>query len=92
MGGILKSFEHYLNARKKQVAKMCLGFDRITDYRIEYDDLFQEASLKLFEIYKNNRPLDINFSLKIIRDHLIDYIRKNNRDRAISKGLLRQYL
>ena len=56
---------------------MCLEFDKITDYRIEYEDLFQEASLKLFEIYKNNKPLDINFSLKIVRDNLINYIKKN---------------
>lgn len=56
---------------------MCLDYDKTTDYRIEYEDLFQEASLKLFEIYKNNRPLDINFSLKIVRDHLINYIKKN---------------
>ena len=76
-GEILISFDDFFNMRKKQISKMCLEFDKITDYRIEYEDLFQEASLKLFEIYKNNKPLDINFSLKIVRDNLINYIKKN---------------
>jgi len=77
MEKVFLNFNDYFNTLKKQMAKICLGFNRITNYRIEYEDLFQEASLKLFEIYKDKKPLDINFSLKIVRDHLINYIKKN---------------
>ena len=69
------SFNDYFNTLKKQISKICLEFDISTNYRVEYDDLFQEASLKLFQIYKNKKPLDINYSLKAIKNHLLDYIK-----------------
>ncbi len=87
----MQSFNDFFNARKKQIAKICLEFDKITNHRIEYDDLFQEASLKLFEIYKDKKSLDINYSLRTVKNHLINYIKKNSKEEEIPKGLLRQY-
>jgi len=76
----LQSFDDLFNARKKQITKICLELDKKTNYRIEYDDLFQEASLKLFQMYKNKKPLDVNYSLRAIRNHLLDYIKLCQRD------------
>ena len=91
-GELLLSFNDYFNTLKKQIVKICLEFNKSTDYRIEYDDLFQEASLKLFEIYKERKPLDVNYSLKAVKNHLINYIKKNSKDKEIPKGLLRHFL
>ena len=76
----MQSFDDLFNARKKQITKICLELDKKTNYRIEHDDLFQEASLKLFQIYKNKKPLDINYSLRAIRNHLLNYIKLCQRD------------
>ena len=76
----MQSFNDFFNARKKQISEICLELDKKTNYRIEYEDLFQEASLKLFQIYKNKRPLDINYSLRAIRNHLLDYIKLCKKD------------
>ena len=76
----MQSFDDLFNARKKQITKICLELDKKTNYRIEYDDLFQEASLKLFQMYKNKKPLDVNYSLRAIRNHLLDYIKLCQRD------------
>jgi DNA-directed RNA polymerase specialized sigma24 family protein len=77
---IFKDFNDYFNTLKVKVAEICRDLDKKTDYNIEYDDLFQEASLKLFKIYTENRPLNINYSLKAVRNSLIDYIRLINRN------------
>jgi len=79
-GKILLSFNDYFNTLKKQIAKICQGLDKTTNFRIEYDDLFQEASLKLFQIYKDKRPLDINYSLRAVRNHLLNYIKLCQKD------------
>jgi len=76
----LQSFNDFFNARKKQISEICQQLDKTTNYRIEYDDLFQEASLKLFHIYKNNKPLDINYSLRAVRNHLLNYIKLCQKD------------
>ena len=73
-------FNDYFNTLKKRISKICSELDKKTNYKIEYDDLFQEASLKLFELYKNKRPLDINYSLKAIKNHLLDYIKLCKKD------------
>jgi len=81
------SFDDFFNMRKNQIAKMCIGFNNVTNSHIEYEDLFQEASLKLFEIYEGDKPLDVNFTLKIVRDHLINYVKKNSVNQEIPVGL-----
>lgn len=73
----MKSFEHYFNTHKRYIQIVCTSLNTLTDYKIEYEDLYQEATLKLIEMYKNKEPLDINFTRKVTRDHLINYIRKN---------------
>ncbi len=84
---ILESFEHYLNAHKKSIQIICSGYEAQTTYRIEYEDLYQEAMLKLFELYTNGKPLDINYSLKAIKHRIIDYIRKNSKDSMLLYGV-----
>ena len=76
----MQSFNDFFNARKKQISEICRELDKKTNYRIEYDDLFQEASLKLFELYKNKKPLDVNYSLRAIRNHLLNYIKLCQKD------------
>lgn len=83
-GKNLKSFEHYLNANKKIINTICLSIDLTTDNRIEYDDLYQEAVLKLFENYVGEKPLNINFTRKCIRNHLINYVKKNIKDKLVN--------
>lgn len=78
------SFEDYFNTLKKRVSKICLGYSN--GQRIEYDDLFNEASLKLLYNYKNGTEFGINYSLEIIQNHLINYIRSKRKDREISVG------
>ena len=70
------SFEHYLNAHKNNIRIICLGIEARTDYRVEYDDLYQEAVLKLFILYENNKPLNVNLTKQCIRNCLIDYKRR----------------
>lgn len=81
------SFDDFFNMRKNQIAKMCIGFNDTTNNHIEYEDLFQEASLKLFELYQNKKPLDVNFTLRTVRNHLIDYVKKNSVNQEIPVGL-----
>ena len=76
----MQNFNDYFNTLKKQISETCSELDKKTNYRIEYEDLFQEASLKLFQIYKNKKPLDINYSLKAIKNHLLDYIKLCKKD------------
>ena len=82
-GNKFKTFNDYLNTLKNNIQIICFGIDARTDNRIEYDDLFQEAVLKLLQIYKNNEPLDVNFSKKRIRDYLIDYVRKTTKGNIV---------
>ena len=74
------SFNDYFNTLKKQISRVCSELDKKTNYRIEYDDLFQEASLKLFQMYKNKKPLDVNYSLRAVKNHLLNYIKLCQRD------------
>jgi DNA-directed RNA polymerase specialized sigma24 family protein len=73
----LISFEHYFNANKKNIQLICSSICTRTDHRIEYEDLYQEAILKLLQNYKDNKPLDINYTLRSIINHLKDYLKKN---------------
>jgi len=75
----LKDFEYYFNILKKDISKICLGLNKGTGSEIEYKDLFQEASIKLFYLYNGNIPPIKNYLLTAIKHHLIDYIRKNSR-------------
>jgi len=47
---------------------------------IEYEDLYQEAIIRLFELYSGDKPIDVNYSLKAVKHRIIDYIRKNSKD------------
>ena len=84
----MDSFNDYFNIEKKQIAKLCLWFTNHTSYRIEYDDLFSEASLKLFELYRAGNT-DKNFTFTSIKNHLINYIKANSVTKEIPKGLIR---
>ncbi len=77
MGKQFSNFNSYFNTLRKQIKKICIKYYRSTNNRIEYDDLFQEASLKLFEIYKEGKPLDINYSLEAVKNCLVNYMLKN---------------
>lgn len=83
----MKSFEHYLNANKNTISTICSSIDLTTDYRIEYKDLYQEAILKLFENYIGDKPLNINFTRKCIRNHLIDYVKKNIKEKIVNYNI-----
>lgn len=67
---------------------MCKWYANHSNYRIEYDDLFSEAQLKLWELYRDGKT-DKNFIFISIKNHLIDYIRKNSVGREFSKGLIK---
>jgi DNA-directed RNA polymerase specialized sigma24 family protein len=73
----IRNFEHYFNANKKNIQLICSAICTRTDHRIEYEDLYQESILKLLQNYKGNKPLDINYTLKSITNHLKDYLKKN---------------
>jgi len=80
-------FLDWYNIFKRNITDICLKYYYQTNNRIEYQDLFQEASIILFKLYREKK-LSIrkrgqkskgrNFILKIIRDGLVDYIRKNS--------------
>ena len=79
----LKSFEHYFNTHKRNIQIICTSLNSTTNHRITYRDLYQEAVLKLLQNYKQGKPLDINYTKTCIKNHLVDYIRKNTKDSLV---------
>jgi len=77
---VLKTFGDYFNTVKRDIQIICSSINATSDYRTEYQDLYQEATLKLLEIYKNGKPLDVNYVGKSIKNHLLKYAIKNSRD------------
>jgi DNA-directed RNA polymerase specialized sigma24 family protein len=72
-----KNFKDYLNVHKRNIQIICSSIDSTTDYKIEYEDLYQEAILKLLDNYMNGKPTDVNFTKRSIKNHLINYVKKN---------------
>lgn len=78
------TFLDYFYTLKSSIALICKQLNRKTNHRIEYDDLFQEASLKLLLNYREGKQFGIHYSLEIVHNHLIDYIRKNSKKNVVS--------
>jgi len=76
MGKKFKSFNDYYNTLKKQIGTICLSIEIQTDNNIEYEDLFQEAASKLFELYKNKKSTDVRYSLISVKNHLDNFVRE----------------
>jgi DNA-directed RNA polymerase specialized sigma24 family protein len=58
--------------------------------RIEFDDLKQEAYLRYLQLAKLNK--NDNFIFTSIRNHLINYIKKESRLREHNTGLNFEYI
>lgn len=82
----MKSFDDYFNIEKVAISKLCLWFSKRSCYRIEYEDLFSEASLKLFELYQQGKT-DKNYTQVSIKNHLSKYVSKNSIGCEIAVGL-----
>jgi DNA-directed RNA polymerase specialized sigma24 family protein len=82
-----KTFDDYLNTLRKQVRVICFSYVAQTTHRIEYGDLYQEAIIRLFELYSSDLPLDVNYSLKAVKHRLVNYIKKNSRDAMLLRDI-----
>jgi len=78
------TFLDYFYTLKSSIANICKDLNKKTNHRIEYNDLFQEASLKLLLNYREGNQFGIHYSMKIVHNHLIDYIRKNSKINVVS--------
>jgi hypothetical protein len=83
----LKSLDHYLNTHKKYIQIICTSIHNVTDYRIEYEDLYQEALLELVRIYKNKEPLDVNFTRIRIKRYLLNNMLKHTKGRITKQDI-----
>lgn len=67
---------------KDDIVKLCKSIENnIGNHRIEQDDLFQEASIKLWQLTQDN--IYINNKSKVlisIKNHLLDYIKSFKKD------------
>jgi len=67
---------------KVNIKQLCKSIENnIANPRIEYDDLFQEASLKLWQLiekpgFKNNK----SWIMIALKNHLLDYIKSFKKD------------
>jgi len=83
------TFEEFLESHKRTIEYLCRKYSiKDNTKRIEYDDLYQEACIKLFEIYKSDNDICKRYIKVSIKNCLIDYIRKNNRLKEVSIGLI----
>jgi hypothetical protein len=82
----VNSFDDYFNIEKTAISKLCMWFNKHSCYRIEYEDLFSEASLKLFELYQRGKT-DKNYTLTSIKNHLARYVSKNSLGQEVAVGL-----
>lgn len=85
------SFDDFLNAYKKIIQGLCEYYcykDKTN--KVEYDDLYQEACLKLFEVYKDIDSYNTNFIKAIIKNHIINYIQKWTKGNVINVGLIQE--
>jgi hypothetical protein len=86
----MQSFDDYYNSLKKQICQLCANIDEKTNHRIEYEDLFMEAALKLLQIYRSGKPTDVNYSIRAVKNCLLDYVHKNSNEDVISIGLMNE--
>ena len=86
------TYNDYLKEYESTINEVCNYYcNRDNSNRIEFDDLYQEASLKLLEIYKDIEIGKVKLIKKIIKNHLVDYIRNWTKDsiyKAENIGLL----
>ena len=82
----MKSFNDYFNIEKATISKLCLWFNKRSCYRIEYEDLFSEASLKLFQLYQQGKT-DKNYIMVSIKNHLSKYVAQNSVGHEVAVGL-----
>jgi DNA-directed RNA polymerase specialized sigma24 family protein len=87
-----RSYEDYLNIYRKDIASICvLACKNHSDSKMEYEDLYQEATIKLFDIFQKGKAVFKSYTLKSIKNHVRDLFRKDRQDllsRAKSIGLI----
>jgi DNA-directed RNA polymerase specialized sigma24 family protein len=87
-----KSYEDYLNIYRKDIASICvLACKNHGNSKIEYEDLYQEATIKLFDIFQKGKAVFKSYTLKSIKNHIKKIYRKDRQDllsRAKSIGLI----
>ena len=77
----MKKYEDYLNIYKKDISDICkLECKNHSKSKIEYEDLFQEATIKLFEIFQSNKAMFKSYTLKSITNRIKNLYRKENKD------------
>ncbi len=75
------NYEDYLNIYKKEIFNICkLECKNHSKSKIEYEDLYQEATIKLFDIFSKDKAMFKSYTLKSIRNHIRDLYRKENKD------------
>lgn len=79
------SFDQILKLHKSYIFKMCNRFYKSNQqHKVELEDLKQEALLKLWDLYSTGKHItgDRNYIIYSIRNHLIDYVRRQKKDLA----------
>ena len=74
-------YEDYLNIYKKDISKICvLACKNHSHSKIEYEDLYQEATIKLLYIFRKNKAMFKSYTLESIENHIKDIFRKEKQD------------
>jgi len=75
-------FNSIYQSYKKDIMQLCKSVSNNTNnYRIEFEDLMQEANLKLWQLFKNHLFIDDKSKTLIaIKNHLLDYVRLCKKD------------
>lgn len=85
-------YDDYLNIYKKDISNICvLACKNHSDSKVEYEDLYQEATIKLFDIFQKDKAMFKSYTLKSIDNHISNLYRKDRQDllsRAKSIGLI----
>lgn len=86
------NYQDYLNIYKKDISDICkLECKNHSKSKIEYEDLYQEATIKLFDIFQKDKAMFKSYTLKSIKNHIKNLYRSEGKDllsRSQSIGLI----